>query len=758
MISFTRPEILWALPIALLPVLIHLINRLRYRRVPWAAMEFLLESHRRYKVRIRLREWFLLLARVTAIALIVLLLAQPLIQAGWAPWLADSSRDHVILLDDSFSMSELAPDQSPFELARQSMVDFLHWVSGRGSPRRVALIRFSKAAQTDGFRPDWTGQTISGESLAQYVEQVSRLAVSYSDAGPLPAVERAVEWVESNDSIQPFIYIFSDFRLKDWENHQPLRSRLAQLQRAGAKIRLIRCAEDEGDNLAIQAVTAGGSLKAAGVPLPVELSVVNYSQQPVEKVAVSIAANETPLPAVLLPRIAAFESAQERSHLWLASAGEYRFVVQLPPDRLAADNVRYVVLRVAEAVRVLLVEDMPGTPNARYIEAALRPTRTVETGIRVRLRTSRELAPALLEESEVVFLLDVERLEPSAVQALKDYVGVGGGLVYFVGEQVNAPFYTETLYENSRGLFPAPLGTPRDLPPDFLSNLPDVQVGDHPIFRVFQGARNSFLAMVNVDRYFTVAEGWSPEESGAQVLARLRNGAPWVIYRPWGEGVVVAFLTTAAPVWNNWARGNPSFVITLLELVSAVARKSREIPELIVGQPFVWRLERDRYRPQLRYRLPDQGGTVAGALEATAGDGGALEVKVPPPMEPGFGTLELTDIQGETQEHLFAVNVNPQEGDLRLIGTRELSEKLAGLDCEILSARAIRTLEEPEGSADLVGPFLMALLVLLMAEQSLAYWASYHSRQKTAHRYSRQEAKHVEKPTAALPLGSAPRV
>ena len=47
--SFTFPSLFWTwlLPLVALPVLIHLINLLRHRRVKWAAMEFLLESRKK---------------------------------------------------------------------------------------------------------------------------------------------------------------------------------------------------------------------------------------------------------------------------------------------------------------------------------------------------------------------------------------------------------------------------------------------------------------------------------------------------------------------------------------------------------------------------------------------------------------------------------------------------------------------------------------------------------------------------------------
>ena len=44
--TFVHPTLLWGLAIIALPVLIHLINMVRQRRVQWAAMEFLLHSQK----------------------------------------------------------------------------------------------------------------------------------------------------------------------------------------------------------------------------------------------------------------------------------------------------------------------------------------------------------------------------------------------------------------------------------------------------------------------------------------------------------------------------------------------------------------------------------------------------------------------------------------------------------------------------------------------------------------------------------------
>jgi hypothetical protein len=61
---YLQPWMLWVLPAALLPIVIHLLNRLRYKTVPWAAMIFLLKANRAATRRAKIRQYLLLACRV----------------------------------------------------------------------------------------------------------------------------------------------------------------------------------------------------------------------------------------------------------------------------------------------------------------------------------------------------------------------------------------------------------------------------------------------------------------------------------------------------------------------------------------------------------------------------------------------------------------------------------------------------------------------------------------------------------------------
>ncbi len=140
-------SLLWlGLPLLALPVLIHLINMLKHRRVEWAAMEFLLASQRKHRKWIILKQLLLLLLRMAAVAAIVLMAAQPLLRNQWGAMFGGSKTHHIVLLDDSFSMSDRWANTSAFDQARQVIGRMAQQAAREETPQAITLLRFSRVA------------------------------------------------------------------------------------------------------------------------------------------------------------------------------------------------------------------------------------------------------------------------------------------------------------------------------------------------------------------------------------------------------------------------------------------------------------------------------------------------------------------------------------------------------------------------------------------------------------------------------------
>lgn len=727
--TFAHPALLWGLLIAGLPVLIHLINMFRHRRVRWAAMEFLLASQRRNRTWVLLKQLLLLLMRVGAVAAVVLMLAQPYLPSRWGGVLDRRNIHHVVLLDDSYSMTDRWADTTAFDEAKATVERIAEDASRQARRQSFSLLRFSQAGGEDGdARPDVLDEPIGGGFLEQLGGQLRKLAASETAVGPLGALE-AVENVFGREaSEQRIVYLLTDFRARQWRNPAELVPALERISRSGAALHLVGCVDRGRANVSLAGLAPTAGTLAADVPFFMEVKVANHSGAALNDVLVMIEADGSPRPALRIPTIPPGETVAERFPLRFPTAGEHLVAARLESDAVALDNLRYAVVDLPADLPVLLIDGSLDSGDAVYLAAALQPGGPVATGITARIEKPRYLSQNPLGEFRAIYLLNVERLDDSAIEALEEYASEGGGVAVFLGPACTPAFYNERLYRGGRGLFPLPLAGQEALPVDRLEKAPDIEATDHPIFRIFSGDRNSFLSLVTIDRYFSVPENLPGEaHASVAVIARLRNGAALALERQFGKGKVVVFLTTAGPAWNNWARGNPSYVVAMLELQAYLAGDAGALSSHLVGDALTVPLDPTRFQSQVRWIPPAASPSQAATSEAAALSDGRFAATFSAPVS-GIYRAELSGKDGSRQARRLAVNVDPGEGELDIVEPARLAEALEGVDFRYQSAATFQYAGEELSGASLTEPLLLFLLALLLAEQIVAYWVGDHPR------------------------------
>src|SRR3954454_16714388 len=107
--SFVTPGFLVAgALLASLPIIIHILNRRRYKIVNWAAMEYLLAAMKKNRKRLKFEQWLLLATRCAVLLFLGLALARPLGCGGnstIAALAAERTGLHVFVIDNSYSMA-----------------------------------------------------------------------------------------------------------------------------------------------------------------------------------------------------------------------------------------------------------------------------------------------------------------------------------------------------------------------------------------------------------------------------------------------------------------------------------------------------------------------------------------------------------------------------------------------------------------------------------------------------------------------------
>lgn len=751
--SFDFQSLLWwGLPLVAAPIIIHLITILRHRRVEWAALEFLRASQRKYRTRVLLKQLLLLLLRVAAVLGIVLALAGPRWRSAIAGLLGGDRTVHVVLLDDSYSMGDAsaaagdaAEPQTAFDRGKQVTERIVADLAVATGAQEVAVGRYSRltvptpSGQVPGF--DVPRQPVTPQAVQQIRDTLAELPLSATDAGPAVPLAAATKMIGGSTAGR-VVWVVSDFRDRDWKAADDVADALRRLAAAGAQVRLVDCAAPPAANLTIERLELAGGMAATGVVVPLELTVRNHGDRPARDVPVELREDGGSRPGVRIGTIAPGAAVTQRFDATFTTPGSHAIEARIDADAVAADNARDLVVDVVDRVDVLLIDGglvAPATAATRtgdafYLAAALAPGTGAPTGLNPRIEPPQALATLDLDQFVGIWLLDVERLESAEVAALETYARAGGGVVFFGGPRTKPEAVNATLYRDGQGLFPVPLAGAVDLlaaPAVGDGTVPDVVVEDHPVVAVLAGQRNPLLDAVRVERSLAVERTFTPPpDGGLRRLLSLRSGAPLVVERPFGDGLVVAVLTTAAPTWNNWARGNPSWVVVMLELESHLARMRRRAESLEVGAALRVPLEAGTDSIDVDFGLPPDGTVVH--VAGAADDAGDMAATLPATAVPGLYTARWPRLDGTERERVFAVNVDADEGRLERIGRERLDRVLAGVPFTYETADALQPQAGALAGVSLVQPLLVGLLLLLLLEQLLAYSASYHPTPRSA--------------------------
>ncbi len=201
--SFLQPGLLFLLPLAALPIVIHLLHQRRYRTVPWAAMMFLLDAKRQSRGMARLRHYLILAMRVLSILGLIFAISRPL-ASGTVGWAIGGAPDTImILLDRSGSMEQ--QDLTTGESKRSTALAKLAELLGRTSKgSKIVLVESTRlepqemeAASNLVNMPDTEGTGTSADISAM--------------------MQVALEYINENQTGRTDVWVCSDLAENDWK-------------------------------------------------------------------------------------------------------------------------------------------------------------------------------------------------------------------------------------------------------------------------------------------------------------------------------------------------------------------------------------------------------------------------------------------------------------------------------------------------------------------------------------------------------------
>ncbi|MFO1500869.1 MAG: BatA domain-containing protein [Verrucomicrobiota bacterium] len=230
--TFLQPFILWGLPLILLPVIIHLLNRMRHRPQPWAAMRFLVSATRSSVNNAKLRQWLILALRVLAVLMLVLFLSRPL-AGGWLGWALSPAPDAILLLLDRSASMETTVGGSPISKREQAVRSLSQAAKEFEENSHLVLIDSALRA------PQELGRA---ESLRD-----PALTSATETAADIPGlIASALTWLVENRAGTAELWLASDLQRSSWlPDDARWHSLVTQLRALPQNVRVRLLALDE---------------------------------------------------------------------------------------------------------------------------------------------------------------------------------------------------------------------------------------------------------------------------------------------------------------------------------------------------------------------------------------------------------------------------------------------------------------------------------------------------------------------------------
>ena len=701
--TFLNPFLLLGLAAAAIPLIIHLFNFRRPRKVDFSSLEFLKELQKSTMQRVRIKQLLLLLLRTLAIACLVLAFARPTLTGMLSGTLGGQASSAVALIIDNSRSMQMRDGQGAYFDQAKDVASAL--VAQMKTGDELFLVPTAEAM----------GPEIeAGYNMPHLVsEAVDDLAISSGRGSVTDALARSVEAVAQSTNLNKEIYIISDFQKSALPD--------STLEPAVDPIRtyLIPVGTRDHANVAITKVEVLSRIIEVGQPVRIEATIVHYGEETIEGYVASVfLEGERVAQATLelepnVPKTAQFVVTPQRRG-WLSG------VVQLEEDGFGSDNIRHFTLHVPEQRNILIVRGEGQQTD--FLELALSSAISAgRTGFALETIDEKDLPVKRLGTYSTTILVGLRNLSSGEIASLNEYIEEGGGVLFFPGEGGLAEDYNAFFGSVSAGNFSGFSGT--WLNRQSISSFEKVDL-EHPLFEGIFEQQSGFRQQISVENpSLFYLMNYSPASELEQTLIQLSNGFPFLQEVRFGSGTL--FIVAVAPDvrWSDLPQRG--LFIPLLYRCMYYLSSSDAVSgdQLIVGTENDLRIGGVSEGQRLMLIAPD-GEEIVPEQRSLFG-ASLLQV------DAGLSLPGVYEVRaGDRLIRKVALNLDIQESDLSTFSASESTDKIEELGQEpvrVLESdasggfgRVLEELQEEKTGIELWNVFLLLALTFLVIEMLVA--------------------------------------
>ncbi|MBE2255940.1 MAG: BatA domain-containing protein [Ignavibacteria bacterium] len=518
--SFLNASMLWGLIAISIPILIHIFNLRKVKKVEFSTLMFLKELQKSKLKRIKLKQLLLLISRICIIVFLVLAFAKPVILNVNSTGTSSVSNVFIVL-DNSYSMSVRNQNGTYLDQSKKIVQDIIKKYKDTDNiyiiPSSDLLLKSKNFLVPD---------------LNSVKDKTDSIKISYikNNAGEflnfINNVIQTNKGVEKNE-----VYIISDFQTVNLNENNSV----SNYNFNNASLNLIKFSDRIVNNISIEDFEFNNSFINIDGEIKLKFKISNNSKYDVINKNVILSLDDKKISEKYIDLKPESKSDVEMSFR-TDRPGNYKGKLELIQDDLLSDEIKednfiYFNLFIPDTYNILINENEPG--SSVYIELLLNSLKLSDlSGNSQNLKFNiikSDLSNADFSSYNLIILTGLNSIDENKSNKLYDYVIGGGGLLIFPG---NSPDLTNLnknfLSKFNELLINRELAGYEGLKINYLNS-------KHPVIEsIFRNENNNIDEELNIKSYYEILKS-----KNSFSLISLNNNTEFLVESKNGEGSLI---------------------------------------------------------------------------------------------------------------------------------------------------------------------------------------------------------------------------
>ncbi len=551
---FLNPAILFGLLAASIPVIIHLFNLRKLKKIEFSTLTFLKELQKNKIRKIKLKQWILLALRVLIILFVVMAFARPALQSIQIGGTTSAAKTTaVFILDDTFSMSVVDQKGSYFNQAKEIIKQVLLQLQ---EGDEVGLILVS----------DKMNENKLTSNLSEFIKNVDQLDLSFASGDLNSATTRASQLISESKNFNKEIYVLSDFQ-KNKITKENLNNDLSELLNESIRLYSFDLSDKDIFNLSVDELKINNQIFEKDKPVSFSVTITNNSKQDVNSAVVSMFINDERASQKSFD-VRAGQSTIVEIEAIPKTNGFIDVVAEIETDEIDQDNKRFASLFIPEKISVGLFTENQN--DLTYVDLALQIAG--EGKYQIERKSLNQLTAQQLNKYQTIIIS--ANTITSGIEQLKNFVQSGGGVILFPSSNQDAIKLNELYSQLGLRINSTFVGNVNtsDLKIKF-----DKTDFNHPVFQnIFQNDDKKKYESPELNAYYKLTS------SGNQLIS-LVDGSSFLSEINIGKGKVYVFNSAPVLSWSDFPIKS-IFAPLMNKSVAYLASKERDENVFLAGE------------------------------------------------------------------------------------------------------------------------------------------------------------------------------